>query len=120
MFGHHSHEKLNMMVQQLGYKLAGDFTACDTCNAIMSKAKSIPKLSSGYSILIMKKLLCKLNKNNKVIKIFKNFHNIVNAMLSPFMRKKLKNRNKYFTKFSPGYNLYIINKLLSKFGKIPG
>ena len=40
------------MVQQLGYKLAGDFTACDTCNAIMSKAKSIPKLSSIKSTFV--------------------------------------------------------------------
>ena len=40
--------------------------------------------------------------------------------LSPFKSKKQKNGFIFFTKFTSGYYLMIINKLLSKFGRNPG
>ena len=40
--------------------------------------------------------------------------------LSPFISKIRKKWNFIFTKFTSGYYLLIINKLLSKFGRNPG
>ena len=40
--------------------------------------------------------------------------------LCPFISKIQKNRNSIFTKFTFGYYLMIINKLLSSFGTNPG
>lgn len=72
------------------------------------------KLSCGYLILIINKLLCKFGKNREnpgwwkqVIKTFTTqlVLCLLKEKLRPFLSKIRKNINKYLTKFSSGYYL---------------